>query len=94
MPHATKDDYIDFKLIQVKELHPTFGAEVDGVDFSKPVPDEVFSEIHKAIIKVNAAFIYSAFTKLIKVSRCLYHDCHASTTIHVSLTTHPLLTVV
>lgn len=68
MPHATKDDYPGFKLIQVKELHPTFGAEVDGVDFSQPVTEDVFSEIHQAITKVNAT---SAFSTLHKVNRDL-----------------------
>lgn len=38
--------------IKVKPLHPTFGAEVSGVDFSAPVSDEVFNQIHAAVIKV------------------------------------------
>jgi hypothetical protein len=53
MPHAASDDDNDFKHIQVKELHPTFGAEVHSVDFSKPVPEDVFSEIYKTITKVS-----------------------------------------
>jgi hypothetical protein len=53
MPHATSGGDNDFKHIQVKELHPTFGAEVYGVDFSKPVPEDVFSELYKAITKVS-----------------------------------------
>jgi hypothetical protein len=53
MPHATSDDDNGFKHIQVKELHPTFGAEVYGVDFSKPVPEDVFSEIYKTITRVS-----------------------------------------
>ncbi len=53
MPHATTNDEHAFKLIRVKELHPTFGAEVQGVDFSKPVSADVFSEIYKAITKVR-----------------------------------------
>lgn len=48
MPHAE-----DYKYIQVKELHPTIGAEVFGVDFSKSVPDEVFEEILAAITKAH-----------------------------------------
>lgn len=47
MPHANP-----YKHIQIKELHPTFGAEVIGVDFSKEVPDEVFGDILAAITKV------------------------------------------
>lgn len=49
MPHAEP-----YKHIQVKELHPTFGAEVFGVDFSQPVPDDVFADILAAIAKVGA----------------------------------------
>jgi hypothetical protein len=64
MPHATKDDHPDFKLIQVKKLHPTFGAEVDGVDFSQLVTEDVLSEVHQAITKVNAASAVSTFHKV------------------------------
>ena len=48
MPHA-----VEFNLIQVKELHPTFGAEVSGVDFSRPIPENVFQELWKAVNKVS-----------------------------------------
>jgi len=47
MPH--KEQY---KHIQIKELHPTFVAEVIGVDFSDRVSDEVFAEILDAITQV------------------------------------------
>lgn len=43
-------------LIQIKELHPTFGAEIIGVDFSQPISDEVFSKIHDAMTKVFSIF--------------------------------------
>lgn len=49
MPHATVPGY---QYIQVSELAPTFGAEVSGIDFSKPVPPEVFQEISDASAKV------------------------------------------
>ncbi|ETN42537.1 uncharacterized protein HMPREF1541_01694 [Cyphellophora europaea CBS 101466] len=48
MPHATEPTY---KHISVTPIGPTIGAEVSGVDFSKPVPDEVFREILSAITK-------------------------------------------
>ena len=41
-----------FKLISVKKLHPTFAAEISGVNFSKPLSDEVFNDIHGALAKV------------------------------------------
>ena len=61
MPHAMSDDDNDFKHIQVKELHPTFGAEVHSIDFSKPVPEDVFSEIYKAITKVGIIHCFTFF---------------------------------
>lgn len=50
MPHA--EELGAFERITVKELHSTFGAEVFGIDFSKPVPPEVFAEVKAAISKV------------------------------------------
>ncbi|KAF1986361.1 alpha-ketoglutarate-dependent 2,4-dichlorophenoxyacetate dioxygenase [Aulographum hederae CBS 113979] len=41
----------EFSLIKVKELHPTFAAEVSGIDFSKDIPDDVFAEIYAAAAK-------------------------------------------
>ncbi|KAL2393257.1 Alpha-ketoglutarate-dependent 2,4-dichlorophenoxyacetate dioxygenase [Exophiala dermatitidis] len=40
----------EFKTISVKPLHPTFAAEVDGVDF-KNLSDEQFKEIFAAMAK-------------------------------------------
>lgn len=48
---ATKGS--SYKHITVKSLHPTFGAEIGGVDFSKPVADEIFDEIRAAARKVG-----------------------------------------
>ena len=45
----------EFKHLQITHLHPTFGAEILGVDFSKHIPDEVFEEILKASAKVCVA---------------------------------------
>lgn len=45
-----------FKHITVKEIGPTFAAEVEGVDFSHEIPQEVFDEIVAAITKVIAFF--------------------------------------
>lgn len=50
MPHATDTEY---QYIELKQLAPTFAAEVSGVDFSKPVEKKVFDEIHKAITTVS-----------------------------------------
>lgn len=41
-----------FQHLVVKELHPTFGAEISGVDFAKPLNDAVLIEILAAIAKV------------------------------------------
>lgn len=40
-----------FKTITVKELHPTFGAEIEGADFVNTT-DEQFEEIKAALAKV------------------------------------------
>lgn len=41
-----------FSHISVKPLHPTFAAEVSGVDFTTPLSDNVFKVIHQAVTKV------------------------------------------
>lgn len=40
-----------FKTFRVKELHPTFGAEIQGVNFPNP-PEDQFEEILRAMAKV------------------------------------------
>jgi alpha-ketoglutarate-dependent 2,4-dichlorophenoxyacetate dioxygenase len=40
-----------FRTITVKQLHPTFGAEVMGADFTN-MSDEQFDEIKQAMAKV------------------------------------------
>lgn len=41
-----------FSKLKITELHPTFGAEIEGVDFSQPIPDDIFEEILAASAKV------------------------------------------
>lgn len=45
MPHKQE--------IQFIPLHPTFAAEVKGVDFSKPIPDDTFAQIKEGITKAR-----------------------------------------
>lgn len=52
MPGLLKTN-VPFKTLQIRELHPTFAAEIEGVDFSQPIPDEVFEEILAASAKVR-----------------------------------------
>jgi alpha-ketoglutarate-dependent 2,4-dichlorophenoxyacetate dioxygenase len=42
-----------FSHISVNPLHPTFGAEIGGVDFSSPLSDAVFNDIYEAVTKVG-----------------------------------------
>ena len=42
-----------FKTLKIKKLHPTFAAEIEGVDFSRPIPDDVFKEVLAASAKVT-----------------------------------------
>ncbi|KAI3333779.1 alpha-ketoglutarate-dependent 2,4-dichlorophenoxyacetate dioxygenase [Ustulina deusta] len=50
MPGLVNEETRPFKTIEVKELHPTFAAEVLGVDF-EDVSEEQFSEILAAMAK-------------------------------------------
>lgn len=43
----------DFQHISMEKIHPTFGAQVSGVDLSTPLADDVFDEIYRAISLVN-----------------------------------------
>lgn len=52
MPGIIVKDTLDFDHIKVKKLHPTFAAEVSGIDFSEPLTREVFAEIKQAINEV------------------------------------------
>ncbi|KAI0112561.1 alpha-ketoglutarate-dependent 2,4-dichlorophenoxyacetate dioxygenase [Nemania sp. FL0031] len=45
-----------FKTIQVKKLHPTFAAEISGVDFDN-VSDEQFSEVVAAMAKYGVCVL-------------------------------------
>ncbi len=49
MPHKEETNTV---AITATPLHPTFAAEIKGVDFSKELSDDDFNEIYKAITKV------------------------------------------
>ncbi|KAJ2985746.1 hypothetical protein NUW58_g5369 [Xylaria curta] len=51
MPGLVNDEYL-FKTITVEKLHPTFAAEVSGVNFDD-LSEEQFSEILAAMAKVR-----------------------------------------
>lgn len=53
MPGLLLTPETEFKTLQIKKLHPTFAAEIEGVDFSKPISDDVFREILAASAKVS-----------------------------------------
>jgi alpha-ketoglutarate-dependent 2,4-dichlorophenoxyacetate dioxygenase len=53
MPGLLLTPETEFKTIKIKKLHPTFAAEIEGVDFSKPLEDDVFREILAASAKVD-----------------------------------------
>lgn len=53
MPGLLVTPETEFKTLRIKKLHPTFAAEIEGVDFSKPIPDDVFNEILAASAKVG-----------------------------------------
>ncbi|KKY31945.1 putative rna recognition domain-containing protein [Diaporthe ampelina] len=39
--------------LQINRLHPTFGAEIEGIDFSKPLRDEQLTEIKDTVAQVG-----------------------------------------
>lgn len=39
--------------LEVVPLHPTFACELRGVDWSKPIPPEVYGEIREVCDKVS-----------------------------------------
>ena len=47
----------DFQLIEARPFAPNLGAEVFGVDLSQPVPDDQFSEIKDAFLKLSLIHI-------------------------------------
>lgn len=53
MPGILKDEEEQpFETIRVKQLHPTFAAEISGVDFEN-LSEEQFSDILAAMAKVR-----------------------------------------
>jgi len=42
-----------FKHISIKEIGTTFAVEVEGIDFSQDITQEVFDEIPASITKVS-----------------------------------------
>ena len=62
MPGLLLTPETELKTLQIKKLHPTFAAEIEGVDFSKPIPDDVFNEILAASAKVIRAIRSIALT--------------------------------
>ena len=48
LPVEANPPNFECKHIKVIPLSETFGAEIEGVDFSKPVPEDVFQEIYRA----------------------------------------------
>lgn len=61
MPSAAEQEYQN---IHIHKLHPTFGAEISGIDYSKPIPDDVFQVIRNASAKVWA-WCFSSQSSLI-----------------------------
>jgi taurine dioxygenase len=40
----------EYRLISVKQLTPNIGAELSGVDLSKPLTEDLFREVHRALL--------------------------------------------
>jgi taurine dioxygenase len=46
----------EYKLITAKPFAPNLGAEIYGVDLSKPVPDAQFEEVKRAFWEYQVLF--------------------------------------
>jgi taurine dioxygenase len=46
----------EYKTITVKPLSPVLGAEIEGVDLSKPLSNAEFDDIHQAFLKHHVIF--------------------------------------
>ena len=46
----------NYKLIEAKPFAPNLGAEIYGVDLSKPVSEGQFADIHKAFLDHQVLF--------------------------------------
>lgn len=60
-------DTLEFSLqimassLQINRLHPTFGAEIEGIDFSKPISHEQLTEIKDTVAQVGYPIIRQRF---------------------------------
>ena len=45
-----------YKKIEVEPLSPIIGAEVSGIDISKPLDEDVLEEINKALLEHQVIF--------------------------------------
>ena len=45
-----------YETIAVQPLNPTIGAEIDGVDLSKPLSKQTFEEVHEALMQHQVIF--------------------------------------
>ena len=53
MPVILKSEEFINGIMTVRQLHPTFAAEVRGVDLSTAPTEEVFAQILAAVTQVN-----------------------------------------
>ncbi|MDP1670765.1 MAG: TauD/TfdA family dioxygenase, partial [Alphaproteobacteria bacterium] len=45
-----------YETIQVKKLSPALGAEISGVDLTKPLGNQIFQEVHDALVDNQVIF--------------------------------------
>jgi alpha-ketoglutarate-dependent 2,4-dichlorophenoxyacetate dioxygenase len=74
-----------FKHITIKEIGPTFAAEVEGVDFSQDLPQDVFDEIAKAITKASYSLQIKLdfFLTILQYGVLVFRDTGLDETRHV-----------
>ena len=42
--------------IQIAPLAPTIGAEIGGIDLARPLDDDTYADVHRALLKHKVLF--------------------------------------
>jgi alpha-ketoglutarate-dependent taurine dioxygenase len=64
-----------YQTIEVKKLTPHIGAEIAGVDLSRPLGNQQFQEVHDALMAHQVVFFRDQnadYTRLLSPGRALF----------------------
>ena len=78
-----------YETIQVEPLSPVIGAEISGVDLSKPLGNQTHKEIHDALMEKNSG-LSKAEREMIVVATSGANDCHYCVVAHGAIAAQDL----